>query len=138
MGYEAPKRVFKLKFEDEDMQGLEVRATSPSMGDFMEISKLADLANREVTVEDLDKVMPVFDLFVDNLQSWNLEKSGEPVPLTRAGLFTGELPWIMKVVDGWMRAVASVPAPLVQPSQDGEQFPEQLIPMEPLSLSQAS
>lgn len=139
MGYEAPKKTFKITFEDEDMAGLVIRATSPSMGDFMEIAKLADLANTKVSAEDLQKIMPVFDLFVENLVEWNLESKGVPVELTVQGLFRQELPWIMRVVDGWMRAVASVPAPLVQPLPNGEQFQEQLmIPMEPLSQNLAS
>ncbi len=139
MGYEAPKKTFKINFDDEDMAGLVIRATSPSMGDFMEIAKLADLANKEVSAEDLQKIMPVFQLFVDNLIAWNLEHNGAPVELTIGGLFKQELPWIMRVIDGWMRAVASVPAPLVQPLQNGEQSAEQLmIPMEPLLQNQAS
>ena len=139
MGYEAPKKTFKINFADEDMAGLVIRATSPSMGAFMEIAQLAELANKEVSAEDLEKIMPVFQLFIDNLVEWNLELNGSPVELTVTGLFKHELPWIMRVVDGWMRAVASVPAPLVQPLQNGEQSVEQLmIPMEPLSQSQAS
>ena len=139
MGFEAPRTIFNLKFVDEEMEGLQIRACSPSMGEFFEVSKLADFADQDIKPEDLPKLMPVFELFINSIKSWNLENDGVPVPITVAGLFKQDHPFIFKIIDAWMNAVASVPGPLVKPSQDGVQFPVALtIPMEPLLENQAS
>lgn len=139
MGYEAPKKLYRLLFADEEMAGLEVKAVAPAMGEFLDIAQLAELANKaELTPADIHKVMPVFDLFIGCVRTWNLERDGVPVPVTVAGLLGEEMPFIMQMVDGWMRAVATVPTPLAKPSGDGATSPEASIPMEPLSQSRAS
>lgn len=141
MGFKAPKQIYRLVFPDgDDLAGLEVRAAAPALGDFLEIAKLGELAKvTEIKPEDFEKIQPIFDLFVSLVRSWNLEDDDDlPLPITFASLKTLDMPVIMRIIDAWMRAVATVPAPLAKPSGDGDTFPEGSIPMETLSPSLAS
>lgn len=140
MGFKAPKKVYRLVFaEGDDLHGLEVRAVAPAFGEFLDIAKLGDLANTDLKAEDIDKVRPMFDMFLGCVRSWNLEDDDDrPLPVDYASLLTLDLPVIMRLVDAWMRAVATVDTPLAKPSGDGATFPEAVLPMEPLSPSLAS
>lgn len=141
MGFKAPKQIYRLVFpEGDDLAGLEIRAVAPAFGAFLDLAKLAELVNVDkIKPEDIEKIRPVFDLFVKCVRSWNLEDDDDrPLPVSYGSLLTLDLPVLMRIVDAWMRVVASVPPPLAKPSGDGDTFPEASIPMETLSPSLAS
>lgn len=141
MGYDrkAHAKVFLLKFEDEDMAGLEVRVRTTSMAGMTSMAKLAGLANgREITAEDIDQLDPLFELFISCLESWNLEDAGAPVSATKAALLEQDLDFTLSLVSAWIEAAVGVPAPLDEKSTAGGLSLAGSIPMETLSPSLAS
>lgn len=80
-GYRRKPKGYRLHFEGEEFEGLEVSATSLSLGDFLEVSSLAAKvgeSGRNVSAEEASKL---FITFSDSLIDWNLEEEdGTPVP----------------------------------------------------------
>ncbi|MCU1687782.1 MAG: hypothetical protein JWQ81_8521 [Amycolatopsis sp.] len=125
-GFKAPRTVYKLVFEDDEMEGLVVRARAMTLGEQEEYATLK--YNRQIA-----------DYFAPYLVEWNLtDDDGNPVEATREGLDTCETPFLAKIVDAWQLAGIRVAAPLAKPSRDGEQLLEESIPMEVSSPSLAS
>jgi hypothetical protein len=132
MGYKREKTIYNLVFPD--MEGLEVKATSTSMGEFQRIAKLAvklDENPDELSVDDIDALDALFERFAKVLISWNLEdEDGTPVPATKEGLLDQDPVFVMTVVNVWLSTVSSVPASLGKDSNSTNTFPEVSIPME--------
>lgn len=140
MGYKAQRRLYNLKFADPEMEGFELRAYGLKFGEVLDFGDLAAMATSEIKAEDLPKVMPqlmpVFDKFVANIQSWNLEDDNDqPIVPTVASLLANDPAWVMKVVDAWMTATMAVDLPLGKPSSDGAPSPVPHLPMAALSPS---
>jgi len=150
-GYRPEPKLYRMVFEDHP--GLVVRARSTSAGAFLGIADLADIANPE----DPATCKALFEQFADVLVSWNLVhnhdgppidpddpdselkwRDGDPVPTTLGGLLTQDFDLVLTMIQGWMEAVAGVPAPLVQPSTDGKPSLVESLPMEPRSQSRVS
>ncbi len=132
MGYERKRKIFKLVFADEEMDGLEVKAGSPSLETFLKLQKMAG-----VTV-GMEEFAELVGHFTDSLISWNLTEDGVPVPVTAEGVRSQDPEFILAAMDSWMDAVNGVDAPLAAPSRDGDPSLVASIPMEPLPASQAS
>lgn len=128
MGYKHQKKIYNLIFQDEEFNGLEVKATSLSLGRML---KIADLSlNNNDTVNAAD-TRELFETFSKALVSWNLEdEDGNPVPTTLDGILSQDQDLIMKVIEAWSTAVAGVSPPLNQQSSAGNRFQEDSIPME--------
>lgn len=125
MGYQ--RKIYKLVFDDPEMNGLEVRARSVSIG-----------AMRKV--QETNDEFLMMELFSKALVSWNLEDDGVPVPATLEGLQDQDADLVLAIVGAWMGTIAGVPdaSPLDDASNSGKPSLEASIPMEPLSASQAS
>lgn len=140
MGYRKGRRVYCITYEDHE--GLEVRAHSAPVGFFSKVMSLAELDGKSsinLTAEDIKSVDDVFDGFVKHLIAWNLEdEDGAPVPCTREGLDTLELPFALELIQGWMEGTMGVSAPLGDASSSGRPSLEASLPMEPLSTSRVS
>lgn len=132
MGFEKKKKTFKLVFADPESEGLEVRAGSPTMEDYITLQGMSGVA------VGMDQFHELVVLFAKSLIEWNVEDEGEPVAATVAGAESLEPDFLMEIMDAWMDAVNGVSTPLEQPSSDGEPSLVASIPMEPLSESQAS
>jgi hypothetical protein len=134
MGYKREPTIYKLKFEDPEFEGLEIRTKSVPLGVFLDMEEL--ISRERPDRETVDKL---FRHFAGILVGWNLEDENDiPVPATVEGLYSQDLRFVRVVIDAWREAMVDVPAPLAQASDDGELSPEASIPMEPLSPSQAS
>jgi hypothetical protein len=134
VGYQPKRTVYRLQFEDPEMEGLEVRARSVSTGQLLMISALQGKA--ELTEEEIDTLIGAF---AKALVSWNVEEEdGTPVPATAEGVKSQEIGFVQAIVWAWVDALTGVAAPLGPSSPGGEPFPEVSIPMEALSPSQAS
>ena len=122
MGFKHQAKVYRLVFDDPELEGLEVRARSLSIA------------------EARDDDRKVLDSFADALVSWNLEdENGQPLPATLETLETyPDVDFMNLIMDTWMTAVAGVDEELGKDSSSGEQSPEASLPMEPLSPSLAS
>lgn len=122
---------FKVSFDTfpvefpEGPEGLEVIGRMVSIGRYFESL-------------DLDGT-PMIEWFIANgLVSWNLELNGEPVPMTVEGMLSLPRWLVARIVRRWQRGVATVGAPLAQPSPDGVPSPGLNLPMEVLSTNPES
>lgn len=138
MGFETPRRVLKLAFDDPELDGLEVKVRSVSLDrylGFADFGRLAELRTRAMTSDDRALVARMFDEFADALVEWNLTEDGEPVPATRQGVRDQDAEFMTTVVLAWITALIGVSAPLDSSSTGGppSEALELSIPMEPLS-----
>ncbi len=135
MGYVRERRNYRLVFEDDEYDGLEVVARSASVAAYRRIAELASTPfSSPPSAEDLIEIDNLYQAFAAQLVSWNLEEEdGTPVPATLAGLQDQDLPFAMAIILAWMNAVAGVSPPLPDTSSSGEM--EESLPMEVLSPS---
>lgn len=143
MGYKRKLKLYNLKFEDHP--GLEVTMKGLSIDGFMSLARQAagmqgrDLAAMEgpELEKAMDQIDGLFTRFAKSLKTWNLEDDddGYPVPATLEGVRSQDLGFILEIIMAWMDAIASVDTPLPQPANGHGIFPEESIPMEPLSAS---
>jgi hypothetical protein len=152
--YVRTPKTYKLTWAtDHELHGLEVRTRALPLGTFMELIDLAatfeGMDTTDLSAEDAKAVRQLLDGFAGALMSWNLEEpeldaDGEPtggsvpVPCTAQGLYTQDIGFAMGLIQEWMSAVASVPAPLPRPSAAGEPSLEASMPMDVSSPSRAS
>lgn len=135
MGYKRTRKVYNLVFDDEDMQGLEVKARSMPLGELMEMANVIDNMN----AASLEEVNEMLSTFADVLISWNLEdEDGVTVPPTVEGLYAQDTEFVFSIIGSFVNAVSGVPAPLEQPSPGGEPSLAASIPMDVPSASLAS
>jgi hypothetical protein len=126
------RRTFLLDFEDPSFGGLQVRTRSANLGFLARMEELmrTPLAAPE-HADDLDEL---FVKLSSLIISWNLlDDHNEPVGTTPADLAKEEWPLVRQICRAWIMAVADVPAPLSQPSSDGDRLADLQIPMETLS-----
>lgn len=136
MGFRKKDKIYVLKFDGE-LEGLEVRMHGASAGQLIELDSM-----EYKTAEALTEL---FLLFGSKLISWNLEtEDGTPITFDRDGdetpdeakarvLKEQDIDFVFDILGAWKNAILGVSAPLGQRSTDGEQFPEESIPMETLS-----
>lgn len=123
MGFKLEPRVYKLVFDDPELGGLEVRAASVSIGEFMEITGLDETTVLGgVTLPD---GMPVrvglLTRFAGVLSDWNLTgPKDEPLPATLETLKTQDVYLVRSIVKAWLEAVSGVTPPLPSASGSGE------------------
>ena len=140
MGF-VRNRVYKLVFEAEEMEGLEVRAKSVPLGQVLKLTKLAgqDLRklDQETQVETIDEMLR---MFAAALVSWNVEDeqadgTRTPVPADFEGLKSQDFDFVMEIVLAWMDALMGVSGPLEKRSPSGDRSLEASLPMEMSSES---
>jgi hypothetical protein len=133
-GYRRKSKNYVLAFEDPEMDGLEVKVKSMSVGkvrEFLARSRSDDGVDVDGTFTDFEKA----------LLSWNLlDDDDQPVPPTRVGIDAQDVDFIMAIVTAWMETITGVADadPLDGRSNFGEPSLVASLPMEPLSASQAS
>lgn len=130
MGYVRKRRQFKLVFEGEEFEGLEVRAQSTSMGKILEFVDLSSM-NSEQLAKEQDSIRQLFAIFMENVTEWNLEhEEGVPTPRTFEGLMMHDPEFVLQLAFSWMDGVLAINGPLGRKSSDGKQSEEPPIPME--------
>jgi hypothetical protein len=128
MGFRPEKKVFRLKFEDSELEGLEVMAGGTTTGEMLDLQD-AEKGQVAFAIEMLGK----------RLISWNLEEEdGTPVPANADGLRSQDPDFVRAIIAAWTEAIGGVEAPLRAGSDSGETSLAASIPMEPLSQSRAS
>jgi len=138
MGYKRKAKVYVLQFDNEEYEGLEIRAKGASVEQLMSLMSLARFgsAGAKFGQGDIREIDGLFELFASKLTEWNLEdEDGSPVELSLAGLKSQDMDFALDVVLAWVGAVLGTPDPLEKGSPDGEQFQEESIPMETLFSS---
>ncbi len=155
MGFTPKRKVYVLDFEGTDLDGLEVRAYSTTVGRMLDMGaamsdagsapELDDMESmpveeiKTVVTRYMDSLRGVIEQFAEVLVSWNYEAvPGVATPATIDGLRTLDPGHLKMIISAWQRVVADVPAPLAEPSSGGTPSLEGSLPMEALSSSLAS
>lgn len=114
MGYEVPRRMALLKFEDGVHDGLEVRcAFDMPLGTFIEFTKRM---GAEAVVAQEEAIRQWAD---DILDSWNVEEKGKPVPASADGVMVLGLAFVKDIIDAWAGGMKdSVTGPLAETTAD--------------------
>jgi hypothetical protein len=167
-GFKKEPTAYRLKFEDAELEGLEVTARGLQLGEFLEINRLALLVDSESDPTELVRQSELlFTRFAGKLMDWNLEdENDQPVPAVYAqcresgkpgkpgkpcsahqdgqepceytGVCSQELGFIQQIIKAWMSAMAGVPKASPSDSNGSGTYPELSIPMELASASQPS
>jgi hypothetical protein len=136
MGYVRERKNYRLVFTDAEFEGLEVVTSSASVAQYQRIAALSTKEyGTKPSVEDLEEIDALLELFGEHLVSWNLEEEVKgrtrAVPATAAGLKRQDLPFAMAIITAWMEAVAGIAVPLDSGSDGGGM--EATLPMDVLS-----
>ena len=134
MGYKPQRKIYDLEYAD--YPGLEIKATSTSLGKLMHLSEM----KLDLNESDPEKRLEVFGVFAGCVMTWNMEHpeltednkqldsmqckdcglvEGDPVPPTVQGMMCLELGFMMSLIFGWMAAVSRVNVPKELSLSDG-------------------
>lgn len=121
MGYKPSKQLMHLEFAE--FPGLEVSATSCSIGKLIEAQNLAI----QIKSNNEAEIRKTFDFLASRLVSWNVEHpeldegdetcsrcglaEGAPLPVTVDGLFCLDFDFVIAILMGWMQGIARVSLP---------------------------
>ncbi|SRR5258706_5587074 len=138
MGFKREAKLYRLKFEDPELNGFQCLMRSLSIREFRDLATLGDtLQSRGDGTEKAFTAL--FGLVASKLQEWNLEdEDGQPVPSTLEGIEGQELDFVMQVVTAWMTAIAGVAPPLPESLNSGETSPAVQLHLAEASSSLAS
>lgn len=117
MGFEM-RRTFVLEFAGTDLDGAEVKLRSAS------IATIQELRECDIPRE--------CEILAEHLVSWDLEMDGEPIPPTKDGVMSLEVPAKNLILVEWIKATRGITAPLDHRSSDGGKPGAEQIPMESL------
>ena len=135
MGFEPQETLYKLTWEDPSMAGLEVTVREPSIGQMLSMS---DMPASGATV-DTEKVRAVFRVFAELLESWNVERKGQPVPADYEGVVSQSPAFITKIIAALGKDFSKPDPTLPTGSATGERASlESSIPMTPSQSSRGS
>jgi len=143
--YQRKRKLYQLRFEDHP--GLEITMRGLSIDGFMALARsAAKMQGLDISAlkgpeleQAMDDIDSLFTRFAASLKAWNLDDEyGRPVEAGLDGVRGQELDFILEITIAWMDAIASVDPTLPQPANGHGTFPEESIPMEPLSPSPAS
>lgn len=136
MGYRRKGTVFKLIFEDPEMEGLIVKARNPSMGDMFEVMNFRNLSGinrKNISSEDMIRIREMFEFFGKFIVEWNLEdEQGNPVPCDVQGLLSQDLAFVFPIITTWLGALQGIDNPLKEKSNGGLPLEVGEIPTETL------
>ncbi len=119
MGYKAPVKVFVLRFEADEYEGLEIKAKSLPFGEFL---RLGELAKQFKGAESGDQALnEALETLCKSIKSWNLEdEDGKPLPVSVASLMELDFDFVMSVFTAWMDGISGVTGPLDKKSPGGQ------------------
>lgn len=111
--------VYVLRFEDESMDGLVIRAKCCTVAEFNEMIRTGargtDIQNTADANDD------VLKLFVEHLVEWNIGGTdGKPLPMSMKALSTLESPFVNKILAAWQLAMVTVPKVSNSQSSNGK------------------
>lgn len=132
MGFKRKRKIYKLDFGGTEYEGLEVRLTGLTTGEYLEFIALSAKS------EDANETEQMLKFFARHLISWNLEDDDGPVPASFDGVKSNDLSMSMFVIEAWTDALVNVPEKTEKKSSDGEHLLTELIPTESLSASLTS
>jgi hypothetical protein len=139
MGFEPPRKVFKLVFEDPALAGLEVSMYELPLGDMLDLMDKANIDVAALTSADLAAVRELMASVAQYMKGWNVEiPLGTPVAPTPEALGKQGTSMVMAIVKAWFGAMGDVDDPLAG-SSSGTPLPDlPSIPMAAIPAGLAS
>ncbi len=144
MGFEAPRTVLDLAFEDPALNGLEVKMYVPPLGEARRLTVVARSINASTSAgQDLsqkqeEQALSMYEALAAHMKSWNVTRGGVPVPTDMEGLDTQETTFLNKIFVAWLAASGDVEAPL-EPASPSTPLPDLAsVLMEPIPESLAN
>ena len=124
--YVVQRKVYTLHFEE--YPGMEIKASSVSMGQLLQVS---DMADRARAGSGLAEVHGLLELFASRLVSWNLvDDIEQDIPLTLDGMLTLDTDLVLAAVLAWFGAMTQVDESLGKASTNGDTSAVLSLPME--------
>lgn len=137
-GFEVPRTVYRLEWNDEAYAGLVVRVQAMSVADALDgFATLWELDGLDQE-QRKERLLQQHTMFIEHVVDWNLRDKGDPVPVTVDGLRTMEGVFVGSMISAWLRNTTGVSRPLGGDSTSGELSVVESIPMESLSESLVS
>lgn len=134
-GYVPKRKTYALDFAGTDLDGLEVKLRGMNTGELIDAMEKREAAGEDAGSGEFAELL---QLMADKIVSWNVKtEGGRPVEPTLAALREQDPDFNIGIIDAWTTAINGVPAPLEQPSPDGELSLVASIPMDIPSESQA-
>lgn len=104
-GFKRKRKTYKLDFAGTEYDGLEVRVSGLTTGEYLELVSLSG-----PTEEGDREVEGMIRMFQRHLISWNLEdEDGTPVPTTYEAVADNDFTMNSTIVNAWTLALVSVP-----------------------------
>lgn len=139
MGFDVGSTVAVLQIDQGTYKGVEARVAGMNAGQLADMTALAGTVDFDgngtptLRPEDAHVLGDLFAMLAGALESWNLERDGQPIPCDENGVRSLDFPLVLELVDLWMTAGGGVDVPLGDRSTNGGPPPELSLPMEPLS-----
>ena len=136
--FRRERKLYQLNFEDPELDGFECVMSGVSLERFVDITALAaELETPEGRTKE--NIEAQFTTLAGSMVSWNLDDDdGKPISCDYEGLRVQDFDFVMKIMLGWMQALASVPKDSNSDSPSGEISPEQSLGLASVSRSRAS
>lgn len=126
MGFKRKRKVYKLDFEGTEYDGLEVKVTGLTTGEYLELISLGgptDAGDKEAE--------GMIRMFAKHLVSWNLEdEAGKPIPTTYEAVADNDFTMNASIVNAWTNALTAVSDETAKKSPNGESPLVSTIPTE--------
>lgn len=126
MGYDVDT-LLELTFPDRD--GAVVTVREIDLDTMLALMGMREAAGGRSNVQWVEDGL---GWLAKSLDSWNLERKGEPLPPTEASLRSIGFHFGMQILNAWMDSQVAVPAPLDSPSSSGAPVQAALPTMEVL------
>jgi hypothetical protein len=115
MGFQRKRKVYRLDFAGTEFDGLEVRVTGLTTGEYLELISLSgptDSGDKEAE--------GMIRMFAKHLVSWNLEENGVAVPTTYEAVSENDFTMNTAIVNAWTAALTEVSDQTAKKSLPGE------------------
>lgn len=123
MGWQPPRKVFRIEPTDGPYAGLAVRINGVPLGQFVALASLSEQfdATGKSPASEFSEIIAVFEAMAGAIVEWNLElplsasdPDGpvEPVPTTIEGLNRLDFELVMWIFGQWIGAMGDIAAPL--------------------------
>lgn len=111
--------------ESTEWAGLEVEMERLSVGQLVEVGRLADQASQAAR-DNIAVIEAISERLADGLIGWNWTRRGQPVPTTVEGVKSADLDMLLAITNAWLDTATQVPAPLPERSNGGDASPPPL------------
>jgi hypothetical protein len=138
-GFRRQARTIVLHFTGE-LEGLEVRARSVSVGTITRMLELAQKVQGKLAPEDIGIIGELFGTFAAAVVSWNLEheeasevpgvSTWVPTPISVAGLEKHDGDFVLDMIMAWIDGAIGTPGETGKESDDGKPSVEASMPMD--------